>query len=74
MHHFDYVNDELYCESVPVSRIADEVGTPFYLYSHATLKRHFEAFDGAFKGEDAVPAGSFRELEKIVDELLRLGY
>ena len=50
MHHFEYVNDELYCESVPVSRIAEEVGTPFYLYSHATLKRHFEAFDGAFAG------------------------
>ncbi len=50
MHHFEYVNDELYCESVPVSRIVEEVGTPFYLYSHATLKRHFEAFDGAFAG------------------------
>jgi len=50
MHHFHYVNDELFCEEVPVSRIAAEVGTPLYLYSHATLRQHFRAFDGAFKG------------------------
>lgn len=48
MHHFAYKDSELYCEDVPVSRIAREVGTPFYLYSHATLRRHFKAFDGAF--------------------------
>lgn len=52
MHHFQYKNDELYCESVPVAKIAEEVGTPFYLYSHATLTRHFEAFDSAFEGMD----------------------
>ncbi len=48
MHHFQYKNDELYCESVSVSKIAEEIGTPFYLYSHATLKRHFKTFDNAF--------------------------
>ncbi|MGE5840475.1 MAG: diaminopimelate decarboxylase [Deltaproteobacteria bacterium] len=48
MHHFHYRNSELHCEDVPVSRIAKEIGTPFYLYSHATLKQHFRAFDGAF--------------------------
>ncbi len=48
MHHFDYVEDELYCEQVPVQRIAKAVGTPFYLYSHATLKRHFLAIQDAF--------------------------
>lgn len=50
MHHFQYKNNELYCESVSVTKIAEDVGTPFYLYSHATLKRHFEAFNSAFEG------------------------
>ena len=48
MHHFQYKNNELHCEDVPVSRIAEEIGTPFYLYSHATLRQHFRAFDDAF--------------------------
>jgi diaminopimelate decarboxylase len=48
MHHFIYKNNELYCEDVPISSIAERVGTPFYVYSHATLKQHFDAFDGAF--------------------------
>lgn len=49
MHHFQYVGDELHCEEVPVATIADRVGTPFYLYSHATLVRHFKVFDAAFE-------------------------
>jgi len=48
MHHFHYRGDDLYCEEVPVSRIASEVGTPAYIYSHATLTRHFQVFDQAF--------------------------
>ena len=40
----------MFCEEVPVSAIAEKVGTPFYLYSHATLKRHFLIFDEAFHG------------------------
>ena len=48
MHHFHYQKEELYCEEVPVSEIARDVDTPFYLYSHATLRKHFRAFDGAF--------------------------
>ncbi|MEN8246731.1 MAG: diaminopimelate decarboxylase [Thermodesulfobacteriota bacterium] len=50
MHHFHYQQDELFCEDVPIREIADKVGTPFYLYSHATLGRHFLAFDKAFDG------------------------
>ena len=50
MHHFNYVDKELYCEQVPVLKVAQEEGTPFYLYSHATLLRHFRAFDNAFDG------------------------
>ncbi len=50
MHHFIYRKNELYCEDVPIRVIAENVGTPFYLYSHATLKRHFLIFDEAFEG------------------------
>ncbi len=54
MHHFKYIKDEFYCENVPVARIAEKVGTPFYLYSHATLKRHFEVFRDAFQAVDSL--------------------
>jgi diaminopimelate decarboxylase len=50
MHHFDYRGDELCCEEVPLARIAREVGTPSYVYSYATLARHFRVFDAAFAG------------------------
>jgi diaminopimelate decarboxylase len=50
MNHFTYREDELYCENVAVQKIAAEIGTPFYLYSHATLTRHFKAFSEAFAG------------------------
>ncbi|HHL32992.1 MAG TPA: diaminopimelate decarboxylase, partial [Desulfobulbaceae bacterium] len=45
MHHFHYTNNELYCENVPVSEITAKLGTPLYLYSRATLMRHFQTFD-----------------------------
>lgn len=52
MNHFLSKNGELFCEQVAVADIAREVGTPFYLYSQATLTRHFQAFDSAFAGID----------------------
>ncbi len=48
MRHFEYRNGELYAEDVPLARLAEEVGTPFYAYSHETLSRHFRVFDEAF--------------------------
>jgi diaminopimelate decarboxylase len=48
MNHFEYRNGELFAESVPLKRIAREVGTPAYVYSLATLRRHFQVFDQAF--------------------------
>jgi diaminopimelate decarboxylase len=48
MHHFHYAGNTLYCEDVPLSKVAQKLGTPFYLYSHATLQQHYKAFDGAF--------------------------
>ena len=48
MNKFNYKDDTLFCEDVPVPDIAREVGTPFYLYSHQTLRDHFRVFDTAF--------------------------
>lgn len=48
MHHFKYRRGILQAEAVPVPRIAEAVGTPFYLYSLATLEHHYQAFDQAF--------------------------
>lgn len=50
MHYFRYRNNRLYAEEVPVETIAAEVGTPCYIYSRATLERHYRAFDRAFAG------------------------
>ncbi|MCV6823293.1 MULTISPECIES: diaminopimelate decarboxylase [Halocynthiibacter] len=52
MDHFLYRNGELYAEDVPVSEIAKSVGTPCYIYSAATLTRHFKLFDEALEGTD----------------------
>ncbi|MGH7829847.1 MAG: diaminopimelate decarboxylase, partial [Candidatus Binatia bacterium] len=48
MDYFAYRNGELYAEGVPVRQIAGAVGTPTYVYSLATLRRHFRVFDRAF--------------------------
>ncbi len=48
MNHFHYKGDELYCEDVPLREIAAKVGTPTYIYSYATLERHYRVFDEAF--------------------------
>ena len=48
MHHFHYQSGELFCENVPVRKIAAAVGTPFYLYSAGTLTHHFRVFNAAF--------------------------
>lgn len=48
MNDFNYRDDHLFCEEVPVETIAREAGTPFYLYSHRTLRHHFRIFDSAF--------------------------
>ena len=50
MDHFLYRDGVLYAEDVRVSEIAAQVGTPFYLYSSATLLRHFTLFDDALDG------------------------
>jgi len=52
MNHFDYKNGTLFAEDVDLTRIAQEVGTPFYCYASATLERHYKVFS------EALPKGS----------------
>lgn len=48
MHYFAYHSGELYCEEIPVRKIIEKYGTPLYIYSAKTIKRHFKVFDSAF--------------------------
>lgn len=50
MHHFQYRDGTLYAEEISVPELAEKYGTPLYVYSAATFRRHFEAFDSAFNG------------------------
>lgn len=50
MDFFNYKNDELYAEDVAVTELAKQFGTPLYVYSRATLERHWYAFDDALAG------------------------
>src|SRR6185437_11727330 len=52
MHHFDYKDGVLCAEEVRLDRLAEEIGTPFYCYSTATLERHYKVFAAA------LPTGS----------------
>ena len=54
MNHFDYRDGVLYAENVPVPEIAKAIGTPFYVYSTATLERHYRVFSEAFSDVDAM--------------------
>ncbi|MDX3810331.1 diaminopimelate decarboxylase [Bosea thiooxidans] len=55
MHHFAYRDGSLHAEGVDLNRIAAEVGTPVYVYSTATIERHYKLFEAAVK--KAAPAG-----------------
>ncbi|MBI4832026.1 MAG: diaminopimelate decarboxylase [Candidatus Lindowbacteria bacterium] len=50
MNLFNYHHGELFCEDLPISRIAETAGTPFYLYSKNTLLRHYRRFDDSLAG------------------------
>jgi len=70
MHHFNYKDGELYCEDVPLRSIAEKAGTPCYVYSRATLERHFLAFDRAFNGIEHLTCFSVKALSNVA--VLRL--
>ena len=50
VHHFQFRGDEMHAEDVPLHRLAEAVGTPFYVYSAATLRRHLQVLQEAFAG------------------------
>lgn len=50
MNHFELQGDALFCEDVPLARIAEEVGTPVYVYSTATFERHYTVLHEALTG------------------------
>ncbi len=54
MHHFAYLDGVLHAEACSLSALADEVGTPFYCYSTATLERHYKVFADAFAASEAL--------------------
>lgn len=54
MDFFSYKNGELYCEDTAVSSLAEQYGTPLYIYSKATLLRHIQVYQEAFNGRDGL--------------------
>lgn len=54
MDHFTYKDGELHAEDVPLRVIAEQVGTPFYCYSRATMTRHYRVFTESLAGLDAL--------------------
>ena len=73
MDHFLYRDGALHAEDVAISQIAAAVGTPFYLYSSATLLRHFKLFDDALRGMDhlvcyAMKAASNQAILKLLGD------
>ena len=60
MHHFNYEDGRLHCEGVDLNEIADQVGTPVYVYSTATLRRHARVIAAAFDGMDCLIAYSVK--------------
>ena len=56
MNHFEYRGGVLHCEGVSLQAIADAVGTPAYIYSSATLERHYDVFKAAFAPREVLAA------------------
>ena len=65
MNYFEYKNDQLYAEDVPVANLARRFGTPLYVYSARTLKRHFRVFDEAFAGTDHLICFAMKTLSNL---------
>jgi len=75
LDHFNYKNDSLYCEDVAISTLAETYGTPLYVYSRATLERHWHAFDDALAGREHLVCYAVKANSNIavLNVLARLG-
>ena len=75
MHHFEYKNNELYCEGVPVRLIVEKAGTPVYIYSYNTMFRHYNAFAQAFSSIPHIICYSVKANSNIsvIGSFLRMG-
>ncbi len=75
MDHFEYRDGDLYAEDVAVSDLAERFGTPLFVYSRATLERHFKAFDDALAGVDHLICYAVKANSNIavLNVLARLG-
>ncbi|MBL8589754.1 MAG: diaminopimelate decarboxylase [Methylobacteriaceae bacterium] len=75
MHHFAHRDGALFAEDVALARIAEDVGTPFYCYSNATLARHYRVFASAFAGQDASVHYAMKATsnQAVVETFARLG-
>lgn len=75
MDHFNYKEDSLYCEDVAISTLAETYGTPLYVYSRATLERHWHAFDDALAGREHLVCYAVKANSNIavLNVLARLG-
>jgi diaminopimelate decarboxylase len=74
VHYFQYAHGELFAEDIPVSELVQRYGTPLYVYSAKTLRRHFQAFDSAFESADhltcySVKANSNMHLLGLLGEM-----
>lgn len=75
MNHFHYIDGVLHAENVPVPEIAKAVGTPFYVYSTATLERHYKVFSEAFSDVDAMVCYAMKanSNQAVLKTLAKLG-
>ncbi len=75
MRHFDYREGVLFAEDVDIAALADQIGTPFYCYSTATIERHYRVFRDAFAGLDATICYAMKanSNQAVIRTLARIG-
>jgi diaminopimelate decarboxylase len=65
MNYFNFRDNQLYAEEMPVAELANRYGTPLYIYSARTLRRHFRVMDEAFKGVDHLICFAMKALSNL---------